>query len=329
LEKVVEKPELIKFISEFVEFSEVPDLLVSPKAEDKFAHVANKYKSKSIKFDGQAKPSANQMKEQANMMRSNPDLVRKANPAFANYSDQQIRQLADELDQMASNPEQFKEVERMFNLSNDDRNVLQSVQEGLTGQRPIDNEWIDNIVLTLKTKPEVFKTLFKSGASRAGAEAGVSPDQIEYFIDFASGLDLWLLKFIAHSLWFLSKLVKPAQDLYKVIDSYSFGAAKYVFMMIFAMLSYYVMFGLVHVFRWVFAKLFIFGTWIYATINGNALPASAGDTAAKTAASAIIGKLVSDAATKQNVVQEASSSAAAAAAAGAAQHAIDADEFNF
>lgn len=101
MDKMVEKPELIKFISEFVELSEVPALLVTPKPEEKYAHLANKYKSKSIKFDGQqAKPSASQMKEQANMMRSNPDLVRKANPAFANYSDQQIRQLADELDQV-------------------------------------------------------------------------------------------------------------------------------------------------------------------------------------------------------------------------------------
>lgn len=307
MEKIVEKAELIKFISEYVEFSEVSSLLITPKTDDKYAHVANKYKSKSIKFDGsQAKPSAGQMKEQANMMRSNPDLVRKANPAFANYTDQQIRQLADELDQMASNPEQLKEMERMFSMSNDDRNVLQSIQEGLTGQRPIDNDWIDNIVMTLKNNPEVFKTLFKSGASRAGADAGVSPDQIESFIDFASRLDAWILKMIAHTLWFLSKLVKPAQDLYKLMDTYTFGAAKYIFMMVFAMLSYYVMFGLVHMFRWLFVHLFNFGTFLYAKINGNALPAAASTTAAA------VGKVVSDAAQQT-----------ANAAAGTA------DEFNF
>lgn len=234
---------------------------------------------------------------------------------------------------MASNPEAFKEVERMFSMSNDDRNVFQSIQEGLTGQRPIDSDWIDNIVSTLKSKPEVFKTLFKTGASRAGSDAPVSPDQIESFIDMASRMDTWVLKMIAHTLWFLSKLIKPAQDLYKVIDSYSFGAAKYIFMMLFAMLSYYILFGLVYVFRILFAQLYAFGTWIYATINGNALPAAA-TTAAKTATAAAVGKVVSDAATQstQTGAQSAAASSAAASSAGAPKAPaanMDADEFHF
>jgi hypothetical protein len=238
---------------------------------------------------------------------------------------------------MASNPDSFKEVERMFNMSTDDRNVLQSIQEGLTGQRPIDNDWIDNIVATLKAKPEVFKTLFKSGASRAGSDAPVSPDQIESFIDFASGLDTWLLKLIARTIWFLSTLVKPAQDLYQLLDSYTFGAAKYLFMMIFAMVSYYVMFGLVHLFRILFVQVYGLGTWAYATINGQALPAAASSaagsaaatTAAKAAAAAaVVGKVVNDAsATAQPAATTAAAAAAAAAAGGGA--AAVADEFQF
>lgn len=225
----------------------------------------------------------------------------------------------------------------MFNMSTDDRNVLQSIQEGLTGQRPIDNDWIDNIVATLKAKPEVFKTLFKSGASRAGSDAPVSPDQIESFIDFASGLDTWLLKLIARTIWFLSTLVKPAQDLYKVLDSYTFGAAKYLFMMIFAMVSYYVMFGLVHLFRIVFVQLYGLGTWAYATINGQALPAASTNTAATTAAkaasaaAAVVGKVVNDAATAAQPAATAAAVAAAgnAAAAAAGGAAAVADEFQF
>lgn len=223
----------------------------------------------------------------------------------------------------------------MFNMSTDDRNVLQSIQEGLTGQRPIDNDWIDNIVATLKAKPEVFKTLFKSGASRAGSDAPVSPDQIESFIDFASGLDTWLLKLIARTIWFLSTLVKPAQDLYKVLDSYTFGAAKYLFMMIFAMVSYYVMFGLVHLFRIVFVQLYGLGTWAYATINGQALPAASTNTAATTAAkaasaaAAVVGKVVNDAATAAQPAAAAAAAAGIAAAAAAGGAAAVADEFQF
>lgn len=214
----------------------------------------------------------------------------------------------------------------MFNMSTDDRNVLQSIQEGLTGQRPIDNDWIDNIVATLKAKPEVFKSLFKSGASRAGADAPVSPDQIESFIDFASGLDTWLLKLIARTIWFLSTLVKPAQEMYKVLDSYTFGAAKYLFMMLFAMLSYYVMFGLVHLFRIIFVQVYALGTWAYATINGQALPAAA-TTATTTTTTAAAKAATAAAAVVGKVVNDATAQPAATAAAGAA--AAVADEFEF
>lgn len=110
MEKMVEKSELVNFVEQHVKFSEVEKLLTTPvaKPEDKqraaMENAAKNYKGKSIRFDGTANnaaiPSAEQMRQQAAMMRSNPNLVRQANAAFANYTDEQIRQIADQLEQV-------------------------------------------------------------------------------------------------------------------------------------------------------------------------------------------------------------------------------------
>lgn len=193
----------------------------------------------------------------------------------------------------------------MFQMSNEDRTVLQKVQEGLTGARKIDSAWIDDIVATLKSKPEVFKTLFKSGANRAGADGTVSPDQIETFIDMASKLDTWLLTLIAHAIWYLSSLVKPAMELYKTIDGYTFGSAKYLFLAIFAFVSYYLSVGAFYVLRIIFAKLYVLGTWIFVSINGPGAAQIPVGRAAQKASGA--------------VAEEAVKAAAAAVGAGAAE----------
>lgn len=56
----------------------------------------------------------------------------------------------------------------MSKLSSDDRNLLQNIQEGLTGVKPINDEWITMIVDALKKKPDVFKTLFKGKGAMFG-----------------------------------------------------------------------------------------------------------------------------------------------------------------
>ncbi len=56
----------------------------------------------------------------------------------------------------------------MSKLSADDRGLLQQIQEGLTGVKPIDDAWITMIIDALKKKPEVFKTLFKGKGAMFG-----------------------------------------------------------------------------------------------------------------------------------------------------------------
>ena len=179
MEKTVEKSELITLAKEIIEVSEIDSLLATAvkQAEAASSSSSAKNKTNTIKppkkynFDnkGMPTPTPEQLRQQASMMRKNPAMVRKAQPqVFGQLSDQQIREYADQLEQMASDPNMLKEVEKMSKMSNDDRTILQSIQEGLTGTKPIDDEWITNIVSALKNKPEIFKTMFKGRGAMLG-----------------------------------------------------------------------------------------------------------------------------------------------------------------
>jgi NADPH-dependent curcumin reductase CurA len=62
----------------------------------------------------------------------------------------------------------MKEVEKMSKLGNEDRNLLQHIQEGLAGVKPIDDKWMTTIIDAIKNKPEIFKTMFKGKGQMFG-----------------------------------------------------------------------------------------------------------------------------------------------------------------
>jgi hypothetical protein len=62
----------------------------------------------------------------------------------------------------------LKEVERMSQLSVEERNLLQSIQEGVAGVKPIDAAWINNIVKAFKKKPSTFKSLLHGRGAMLG-----------------------------------------------------------------------------------------------------------------------------------------------------------------
>eukprot|EP01040_Poterioochromonas_malhamensis_P000878 gene878-931_t len=147
----------------------------------------------------------------------------------------------------------FEEVEKMSKLSADDRGLLQQIQEGLTGVKPIDDAWITMIIDALKKKPEVFKTLFKGKGAMFG---GVSDEQVEGFIDMAHRMDKWMLKLIAYAIWYVSSAAKPLAEIYKKVDEYTFGTARYILMGLFAMIMYYVAIFSFAVVKWIALKLY-------------------------------------------------------------------------
>jgi hypothetical protein len=97
LEKHIEKETLVKYVSEYVKPSEVQSLL---SATNTTTSEPKPTKQKKSNKTTQPIPTPDQLRQQAAMMRKNPAMVRKANPAFSNMTDDQIRQYADHIEQV-------------------------------------------------------------------------------------------------------------------------------------------------------------------------------------------------------------------------------------
>ena len=92
-----------------------------------------------------------------------------------------------------------------------------------------------------------------------GPEAfgGASLEQVESFIDGAASMDAVTLRRIMQLFKYLFTWAKPLNEVYLVLDKYTFGCAKYIVVGLIMMIVYYL--GLV---------LFTFGYWICAKLFG-------------------------------------------------------------
>jgi len=331
LENIVEKPALVKFVKENVEVREVEGLLSGPSAAEGNSSSsssssssrssssaakdnAKKQKPSAKAANNQPMPTPAQLRQQAQMMRQQPAAVRKSNPAFANMTDAQILQYADQIAKAAEDPEMMKEMARMSKMSDKDRSHLTMLQEGLTGARPMDEKWQDSTIDALRSNPAIFKSMVKGKGAMMG---GLTDEQTEGFIDMVSKMSPGMLKFIFKGLMFLSSLSAPAQKLYATVDAYTLGSARYIAFILFAIVAYY--FSLL---AWVCGKLFLAALFqLYAYLQTTFGGASA---AAASSAAAGIGGAV--AAGKEGGVGSAAGGSAAAAANGAASAG---NEFDF
>jgi hypothetical protein len=159
----------------------------------------------------------------------------------------------------------MKEVEKMSKLNTDDRTVLQNIQEGLSGVKPIDDKWINMVIDALKSKPDLFKTLFKGKGAMLG---GVSDEQIDGFIDMGSRMEKWLLKIIAYAIWYLTSAAKPIAAGYKVADEYSYGTAKYILMGIVGIAFYYFSMFVLFIVKWFIFRVYNLITLLMTLFTG-------------------------------------------------------------
>jgi hypothetical protein len=109
IEKIVEKPQLVKFVEERVQLSEIESLLSAAESasnsssSSSSSSSASKVKKPVIRTPPQnhlPTPTPEQLKQQAAMIRKDPGSVRRANPAFAKMTDEQIRAYADQLEKV-------------------------------------------------------------------------------------------------------------------------------------------------------------------------------------------------------------------------------------
>jgi hypothetical protein len=230
LENIVERPALIKFVSEHIQPAEVDKLLATPESSSKAqttrtdsgTRTSSEPKKQKKKEVLPPMPSPEQMRQQAIMMRKNPDMVRRSNAALAGYSDAQIIEYADQLEKAAKDPDMLKEIMKVSRLSTDDRERLQKFQEGLSGVRPMDAAWIDSTVDTLRNHNEIIKTLFHGRGAMFG---GVTDEQIDSFLDMLARQEVWALKLLVQTVLFLGSLVKPVSELYQKLDKATLGLA--------------------------------------------------------------------------------------------------------
>ena len=243
---VSEKPQLVKLVKDHVEPSEIDALLL--KASSMPAPSSSSVSSSSKKqqreraekakaaLDQQSLPSPELLRKQAREMSRNPDMVRRANPQFRNMTDAQIREQAKEMEKMANNPAALREMMRMQNMPDEEKKGLQRLQEGLQGQCPRDEKWIDDTIKTVKSNPNVLKMMFKG---RVPPEAGISEEQIMGFIDFVVSLSDWILKLAIQVINWCIEISGPVGTAYKKADDMTLGCAKYLLMALAAMMVWY------------------------------------------------------------------------------------------
>lgn len=314
MDNIIEKPVLVKLVCEYVTLPEVESLLSNKSTANQGSSSSSggrnrgsSSSSRGSKSSGQPTPTPEQLKQQATMMRQNPQMVRNMQPAFKNMTDDQIKSYADQLEQAAADPAMMKEMEKMSKLSDSDRSSLQNIQEGLTGNRTIDSDWMDSTIQTLKAKPNMFKTLLTGKMSMLG---GVTDDQVNSFVDMASNMDAYFLKLIMRLIVFLSSMAKPAMDMYKVVDDYTLGCAKYLGMVILVYVAYYCGLGMWIGMKWTYRQLRALFLLAYYASSGTAGGTGVGGEMAKAA-----GASMASSASPEAVGAAAATGAAAAAAA--------------
>ena len=136
---VVEKRDLILLVEENVptltEAKEILNKKTStsiPKSKNSTSSNVNTKKA----YEQMSRMTPAQMKQQATMMRRNPSLVRRSNPQLATKSDAEIRQMADQLDMMAKNPEMFKRMqETMKNMTPEQMKAAQEMMNNMTPEQ--------------------------------------------------------------------------------------------------------------------------------------------------------------------------------------------------
>jgi len=261
-DRIVEKPQLVKLVDEYVKLSEVESLLSAADEKAVAASSASSSSSSAAKSSASKKaketknypptPTPEQMRQQAAAIKQNPAMVRRANPAFAAMTDEQIRQYAEQLEVAASDPNMMKEVERMSRMSPAEREQLQIIQEGMQGLRKMDDAWVNSLVTTLKKNPDFFKTMVRGKSEAFG---GVSEESVMSFIDTVSTMDENTLRNIMKVLLYLSTWAKPLNDLYTMVDKATLGSARFIFMGLALTALYMTVMWWVKVFSWVLFKL--------------------------------------------------------------------------
>jgi hypothetical protein len=270
----MEKSALITLVSKYVKSDEIEGILsgsTSWKEDISASSSSSRYQGPSdkarrnlkSKSGKQPTPSPDQLRQQAKYMRSNPAGVRSQNAAFAKMTDAQIIEYADTIEKTASDPELMKEVAKMSNYSEADRQSLQGIQEAVAGHRKMDIAWIENTVDSFKKNPSLFKSTL---AGKGAALGNVSDDQINSFIDFISSIDRYYLILVVRFIVYCTTIYPTVMEVYKLADKYTLGMIKYILLAMLFAVFWYCSKGTFYFWRFIIRKILnLIG---YGTVGG-------------------------------------------------------------
>ena len=160
----------------------------------------------------------------------------------------------------------------------------------------------------------------------------------------ANRMDKFTLKIIAYAIWYVASAARPLAELYKKLDGYTFGTAKYILLGLFAMVMYYLFTFFFGIARWMVLK--VYGLIMYllnrngakvaqtmtqqaaSTIEGEFADAATA-TISKVGAAAVAGKAAAQAAMSGKAAVSGESVAQQSNFASSASKASQDDEFEF
>jgi len=255
LDKIHEKEQLIKLVEEHVNPIEIEALLsgslnpvvnggtsssggAARKGKGMTREQAEMISNQNSNSQNPGTPSIAQVRQQASMMRKNPDAVRRADKMFAKMSDKEIFAYADQMEDAAKNPELFKEMMQMSQMPEKDRNDLKILQDGISGNTPRNEKWLQSVIKVIKKNPGVIKAMYKG---KVDPKSGITEEQVEGFVDWVISLPDWVLLYAGKSINWGVMVWPKVVSTYNTVDDYMLGCAKYILMMIVFIILYYFM----------------------------------------------------------------------------------------
>ena len=254
-----EKSQLVKEVKRLVMEDEIDQVLDLPAPEPcdlKEEERVKPVRGQSARARMQEKQldalEPSQLKQRAKLMRENPKAVRRSAPEYKDKTDEEIRKIADQLEEYANDPEKFKQMKEgmnaMQNMSPKDQQAFQRASQTMQNANlPEGGDEFDKLVHLKRADPEAFKALIKSNFK---GKIGMSDETIDSLCDRLS----------ADQIGMIFRSLKWLGNAYKVVDEKTFGCGKYILGIVVVIIIY-----LLAILIW---KLVTFTWWLISYVLG-------------------------------------------------------------
>lgn len=180
--------------------------------------------------------SPDQLKYQAACMRRDPNSIRRSSPEYAQLSDAQIFQMADQMEQLANNPEMLKQVsEQMKNMTPEQYEVMKKMHQSQTSsstQQPGSNNMLDDqlegFIKSMRENPAYARSFVRSQPGMSHLTDAEIDEQLNVMKQLDPATLTKLLKFVQY----IQQKTIPLQDLYAKTNRATGGKAKYIVIVI-------------------------------------------------------------------------------------------------